>query len=128
MTARCFLPRALVWLLALALPAPLWAVELPPVTNERGAITDLNDDDRLTIEAGGAVRNRTGDAITADIRLTPPRGHFTSRKPNNISITNRGLIEAGTSAIAVGNGLRLENSGMITGGRAGVRAESIGEL
>ena len=128
MTARCFLPRALVWLLALALPAPLWAVELPPVTNERGAITDLNDDDRLTIEAGGAVRNRTGDAITADIRLTPPRGHFTSRKPNNISITNRGLIEGGTSAIAVGNGLRLENSGMITGGRAGVRAESIGEL
>ena len=128
MTARCFLPRALVWLLALALPAPLWAVELPPVTNERGAITDLNDDDRLTIEAGGAVRNRTGDAITADIRLTPPRGRFTSRKPNNISITNRGLIEGGTSAIAVGNGLRLENSGMITGGRAGVRAESIGEL
>ena len=55
MTARRCLPLALVWLLALALPAPLWAAELPPVTTERGAITNLNDDDSLTIEAGGAV-------------------------------------------------------------------------
>ena len=119
MTARRF-PPALVCLLALALPAPLWAAELPPVTNERGAITDLNDNDRLTIEAGAAVTNETGAAITGDIPLTPPRGSFTSRKPDNIRITNRGLIEGGAnpfaSAIAVGNGLRLDNSGRIKSG------------
>ena len=115
MTARRFLPPALVWLLVLALSAPLWAAELPPVTNERGAITDLKDNDRLTIETGGVVRNTTGDAITGDIR-TPPGSRFEFRKPDNIRITNRGLIEGGASAIAVGNGLRLDNSGRIKSG------------
>ena len=114
MTARrCLLP-ALVWLLALALPAPLWAAELPPVTTERGAITNLNDDDSLTIEAGGAVRNAMGAAITGSIAT--PLSRFPFRAPNNISIINRGLIEGSTNAIVVGSGLRLDNSKTIKGG------------
>lgn len=114
MTAHRCLPPALVWLLALALPAPLWAADLPTVTTERGAITDLNDDDRLTIEAGGAVRNTSGRAITGSIPT--PDSRFPFRGPNNISITNRGLIEGNTNAIVAGSDLRLDNSKTIKSG------------
>ncbi len=91
------LSLALAGLLTLLLPASVWAVD--PVTTSRGAIT-LNNNDNLTVEAGGAIVS-TGSAVSP-------------ATAENISVTNRGRIE-GRIAIDVRSILRLENSETIKG-------------